>query len=129
MGEPATELMIGIGLIIAVIIMRCDFLIFLTRSKKVRGAIVGYKTKRSKGGEIYAPIVTFLTVDNKEIRLQYETYSSIKPGEVGEEVAVFYDSKNPYYAMIDTRFNKYGVEVIFLLAGVWMIYLGLTQRS
>jgi hypothetical protein len=99
---------------------------FIKTAEKAEGIVVDNQTKlSSKRKRSFAPIVEFISKDNKKIRFVSSVSSNSPSYNVGEKVNVYYDPMTPQNAQIDSFLERWGVTamagfsaVVFILIGV-----------
>src|SRR5260221_14249817 len=83
-------------------------LIFMNGKPQVQGTVVKNQSSFSVdmgGGNVYAPLVSFTTLDGKTEQIESGVQSSPPAHRVGDIVQVVYDPKNPSDARINSPFD------------------------
>lgn len=95
---------------------------FINTAEKAEGTVVG-NYRRSSGRNV-APIVEFVSKDNKIICFKSTLFSDPPAYDVCEKVKVYYDPMLPENAKIDSFFELWGVIAIVSSIAVVFILVG-----
>jgi len=97
--------------------------LFVLTSKKAKGVVTGFTSSRSsKGGTMYHPVYTFKTEDGQDVTREDKLGSTPPAFEVGQEVQVLYNSRNPQNSKIKNFSGLYYTPSILFFMGA--IFLG-----
>jgi hypothetical protein len=117
-------LLIGIGLLIASILVIRHRLAFIHSNEKTIGTVIRIDKVKDSDGDTYIPVFSFKTRSNEEVVFNCP-YSSNPPSwEVGEEATIVYDPGNPSNAKLYTYFGVFGLASILLAAAMAFIVIG-----
>ena len=95
--------------------------VFLQSAVPATGTIVKLIEKKSDGDNLYAPVFTFQDANDKTHKVFSSTASFPPIGDVGDQIEVLYDPRNPNHAEEDKFFNLWGIAAI--PAGLGIFYL------
>lgn len=97
---------------------------FLSEAQSATGTVTALEYSRSrKGGGSYHPVVEFQTPDGQSYTFRSEVGSKPPAYEVGEEVEIRYNPRNPSDAKLLGFWNLWGLTVLF--AGLGSVFGGI----
>jgi hypothetical protein len=101
---------------------------------RVSGTVVDLRWKISSSGEsrvrVAHPVLSFRTLDGREIRAETGVGSSRVIAWPGEQVPVIYDPRNPAKAEINTRAGRpWWLLVLCVAAGAALIGYGVVKAT
>jgi len=97
---------------------------FLSEAVASTGTVTALEYSRSrKGGGSYYPVVEFRTSEGTSYTFRSESGSKPAAYDVGEEVEVRYDPRNPFEAKLTGFWNLWGLAVLF--AGLGSVFAGI----
>ena len=109
---------------------------FIKTAEKAEGIVVdlqsqdnNQRTSNSKVRTLYAPIINFISKDNKEIRFTSSYAASPALYEINEKVTVYYDPKTPENARLNSLFHLWGGAITAGLIGLVFILMGIALIS
>ncbi|MQA05500.1 MAG: DUF3592 domain-containing protein [Streptosporangiales bacterium] len=103
--------------------------LFRRRAIKVGGVVMDIRI-RVKGGQVirsgYHPVLAFRTVDGRDVQAEAKNYSrSVTDYQVGDQVGVRYDPRDPRTAYADTELMTELSAVLVVVAGCVFLVVGL----
>ena len=123
MGYTIT-LLIGIGLLIASLLVIKDRLSFIRNNEKTTGTVIRIDKEKDSDGDSYRPVFSFKTRSNEEIIFKRPYLSNPPSWEVGEETTIVYDPANPTNAKLYTYFGVFGLATILMAVAMPFIIIG-----
>ena len=104
---------IGIGMVIAAIVLATNEQKFISTATKVPGTVTSFVTDTDSKGKIsYKPVVDFTTTDGRQFTYTSGISSSPAAYSVGETVDIYYDPANPQNVVIGGQ-----TGLIYLIIG------------
>lgn len=107
---------------------------FVNNAMEGEGRVVSLVRSHSKNGYVFSPVVEFRTAEGTSIEFTSSTGSSPPPYDVGENVTVYYDPKDPHAAILSDWFSVWGLSMIIgaltIVLGfmTYMLYFRVTLR-
>ena len=80
---------------------------------KVEGKVVGFTPNKNP-----RPIIEFTTPDGKKHNHTAKTYSAFSSYKIGQTVSLYYNPNNTEDVSFGSNFEKWGLLVIFIIAGL-----------
>ncbi len=125
----------GLGMLVGSFFLYQGTSEFLSDAIKVDGVVVDLVRSRSSDSTTYAPKIRFKTETGTMIEFTSSSGSNPPSYSRGEQVKIFYSSKNPDKAKVDSFFSLWGGAVIvgilgstFSLVGFGMILFGIRKQ-
>jgi hypothetical protein len=90
------------------------------------GKLVAYETVKSgkRGGTNYYPVVAFIDSNGTKRRFTASTGSNQKPYDIGAEVTVQYDPKDPESADIESKLYQWMIPALVVGLGAAAFAVG-----
>ncbi|MEI4484088.1 MULTISPECIES: DUF3592 domain-containing protein [unclassified Phyllobacterium] len=85
---------------------------FINNAMEGKGHVVNLVKTASKNGYVFKPVVEFWTVGGTSIEFTSSTGTSPPSYDVGENVTVYYDPKDPHAAILSDWFSIWGLSMI-----------------
>jgi hypothetical protein len=93
-------------------------LAFVAKARPTTATITASETKESESGEaLHRPTFVF-TVSGRDYSITPRSYVAPSPGDVGDQVPVLYDPRNPQRARIDSFVYKWAVPVVLFVIAI-----------
>ncbi|NLG88069.1 MAG: DUF3592 domain-containing protein [Clostridiaceae bacterium] len=117
--------LLGILLLIIGISLMSRSVKFSNRGVSVEARVSDIKVSKSSKSTSYTPHVTFDTLDGETVSVSLNVrYTNRSPYSVGDKVKIIYLQEDPTTVIMDSFFSKYGLPVIFILAGIVCLFIG-----
>jgi hypothetical protein len=98
---------------------------FLRTAVETTGTIVDLvESRSSEGGTSYKAVVEFQTADGRSMKWTESMASNPPAGDIGEQIPIKYDPKNPSRARIAKRFRLWFVSALLGLLGLLFLGIG-----
>ena len=89
------------------------------------GVIVGSHVNTEGGRKMFAPIIRFESNDGESVEFKSRTFSRPPRFEIGDEIEIVYDPKDPARAMIDNFVVRYLTAIVIAIFAWAILILGL----
>lgn len=96
----------------------------MNKGERTTANVVAYKTSQGKNGTLYAPIFEFKDRSQKLQTYTSSINSSPAPYEIGKNVKIIYDSRNPYEVKVISFWGLYRWSVILLMVASPLLIIG-----
>lgn len=85
---------------------------FVNNAMEGKGHVTNLVRSNSKNGYVFKPVVEFQTVDGTRIEFTSSMGTSPPSYDVGDNVTVYYDPKDPHSAMLSDWISMWGASII-----------------
>ena len=118
--------MLGVGLIVAAILLFLQRIIRLAGTKTARGTIVRSEIHIAhSGAKVWHPVIEFVTESAGRAEFRSTVGAESDKWKPGDVVAIRYDPAKPSKAVIDQRFNLFMVPMALGLLGLILTAIAL----
>lgn len=117
-------LAIGIALVLISIFLCRESLSFLKKSERTVGRVTELQKIYDSDGNTYKAVFTFKTKENDEFTFRQNGSSNPSSFEVGEEVNIAYNPKNPWDARVLSYFGVFSWSIVLMAIGMAAIVVG-----
>ena len=116
-------LTLGSVFLIAAIISFRHTMKFLNNGNITTATVIDLRTYRSEG-EVYAPVFSFLTNDNRFVTYELPEGSDPPAWKIGETATIIYDPSNPSNASLYSYFRLFTWTLILLSIALPLLIIG-----
>jgi len=122
-------ILVGLGLLAAVIILSLGEQRFISTATHVTGTVTSFIGSGTGNSHSARPVVTFTTTDGREFTYTSDISSNPSPYTVGQKVDIYYDSANPNNVVLAGQTGIVylivgGVGALLTLIGIVVFFFG-----
>lgn len=96
----------------------------LTKGVRTKANVVAYETSRGKNSTLYAPVFEYKDCSQELITFTSSVKSSPPAYDIGEQVNIVYNTRNPQDVKIVSFWGLYAASVILLMVASPLLVLG-----
>ncbi|HEY8500086.1 MAG TPA: DUF3592 domain-containing protein [Clostridia bacterium] len=94
------------------------------RGISVAAQVSNVKVSKSSNSTSYTPEVTFKTLAGDTVSVTLNKSTNRPAHSVGDKVNIIYLEDDPKTIIVDSFFDKYGFPIIFIVAGIICLFIG-----
>ena len=121
------QLALAVTLLLASVALALYSANFLRTAKNTNGTITASNTRTHENGTLQHQPTFEFAVAGKKYAVTSRSFVSPSPGDIGDQVPVLYDPRNPLNARINSFVYNWGWSVVTLVAAalLWLGSLGI----
>lgn len=102
-------------------------LLFKRKSHLAMGKVIALVPSYGRHGLVFRPIIEFLTLEGKKLQTTTKTATNPCFYKVDQEVQIYYDPNNPASTLVKSFFDQWGMVLIFIMIGIFLLVLALLE--
>jgi len=119
----------GIAMVVVGLVLYCNEWRFVRSAQHTTGTITMLESKTDSDGDVsFNPHFTFSKSDGTVVAIRSSVGTNPPDFEVGQQVPVIFDARNPMTAKIATTFQIYGFSIVVEILGIAFIAIGFLAR-